>query len=354
MDNTEEWGVFNRGAINGSIPISIGDSLWIAREHSNGIAEIYPDFNGMAVINYPQAFTKDMDTKTKDFRWNSRHLSYMACKYHGTLIVIINPVQCRGIVFNTQTRKVSDCFEFGAPRDWKSVHETSCIIIGDFLHIDSVVRSQYNEYKHEYIIFSMIDKTAAKFKKIKSKQELCPAVFKTDGCYNASNKSLISGFMRHQSDQTTKDTPAVIVDIISKFCKFELFGIRYESLYIGKLGYGDPEELTEWKKAPQYTLKNLGRDITSLRGFGYIHHGSLIVIFGGEVAHCVFPVCLDGIYILHLCDDKGWIESPIKCPMKARYRAVVDGTQRVHLFVWERPEQYCIELKNLIPPSMCL
>ena len=158
----------------------------------------------------------------------------------------------------------------------------------------------------------------------------------------------------------------MIVDIVSKFCEFELFKFggydlngfeRFDSFYIGTLQDGDPAKPIEWKLVPQYTLKDPMAD------FGYIQYGPFIVTFGGRTvgprassrAPKVFGYeRLDEIYILDLRDNKGWIESAIKCPMKAVYHAVLDYVQRVHLFPLDEHQQFCIDLKDLIPYSECL
>ena len=153
----------------------------------------------------------------------------------------------------------------------------------------------------------------------------------------------------------------MIVDIVSKFCQFELFKFggydssvfkRADSFYIGTLQDGDPAKPIEWVLAPQYTLKQ------PMNAFGYIQHGPFIVTFGGHgemlnarSRHVIDYGKLDKIYILDLRDNRGWTESPIKCPMKTEYHAVLDDLQRVHLFPLNYRLQFCIDLQDLIPSS---
>ena len=60
---------------------------------------------------------------------------------------------------------------------------------------------------------------------------------------------------------------------------------------------------------------------------------------------------VDDIHILDVRSKNGWIQSPIKCPMKSRFVAVLDQQRIAHLFTyWNKNKQYfCITLNELIP-----
>ena len=255
-------------------------------------------------------------------------------------MIIINPFERRGIVFDTETREFSDIFMFGAHR--QSGFGSSCIMIGDFLHILHGVQNS------DYIIRSMTDETARKFE-VEPEQNLYDAaVIKSNGCYQSSSNMLISGFIRHQSP---RHVPSVLVDIVSEFCIFELFKFGgwnaneqrdSDSFYIGTLRNGNPAEPVEWKLAPQFALNY------PMVAFGFIHHGPFIVTFGGATQDSDSKQVsrTNSIYILDLRRNCGWIESPMKCPPRLthRYDAVLDESNRVHL-----NERYWIDLKDILP-----
>jgi len=128
-----------------------------------------------------------------------------------------------------------------------------------------------------------------------------------------------------------------------------------------------------WKQTPHWTL------MRPLSFCGVIQSGSFIIIFGGEArspscreAHSPWTALSDEIYILDTRSNEGWIQSPIKCPAKSRYVAVLDHRQRVHIFTsWSpclqqqevlderhyNPDEihtkghYCIALKDILSNS---
>lgn len=185
-------------------------------------------------------------------------------------------------MFDTKTRKYSDIFSF--QRELGPYSKSNCVAIGDYIHI-----FHGDDPSDYYIIYSSRDNSCRTFKcdpSLPTEQHLQFAVTKTGDSidsYRSSTKTFVSGFTRMQS---TGHIPAVIVDLISEFCRFELFkfGRRelgrdrtncVDSFHIGTLKNGNPLEPIQWKLAPEYNLKR------PLRDFGYIQHGPFIVTFGG-------------------------------------------------------------------------
>jgi len=134
-----------------------------------------------------------------------------------------------------------------------------------------------------------------------------------------------------------------IIDIIVDYFHFNKFAIA-------------------WHEAPHWTLKR------PLSFCGVVQTDSHIVVFGGEDSNELS----DEIYILDTRSNEGWVQSPIKCPTKSRYVAVLDHRQRVHIFTSQSPSlhvdpkdklrllsahpddvyiqgHYCIALEHLLP-----
>ena len=168
---------------------------------------------------------------------------------------------------------------------------------------------------------------------------------------------LIFGFARNQKG---RHIPSVIVDLISRFYNFELFkfggldlhdGQCVDSFFIGKLKNGNPSEPIQWQSAPEYKLKH------PMRAFGYIQHGPFILTFGGISdgdSRAGANRHTDDIYILDLRKDCGWVLSSVKCPQKARFHAVLDKKQRIHLHerIYGNQNHYCISLDEIIDSKM--
>ena len=315
-----------------AIPINIGSSHWIAQTIAGGMIEFLPEFNNFAPdIPYPEEFKK------YETRGGNMHI--ISCKYKADCVVIINPREHCGIIFDTKTREFSNKFltQIGL---W-----SLCVVIGDYLHI---------KRSNAYSILSITDKTQRDFAIGKERQVCQQAVITFDDRHQSSNKTLIAGFARNCG---TGHIPVVIVGLISKFTKFEFvkFGGQYvdsigktydmdyvDSFYIGTLKNGNPAEPIDWQLAPQYTLKH------PMHGFGYIYYGPYIVTFGGKISgtplNVYKPEFTDSIYILDLRRNCGWTESPIKCPKKSGFHATLDESQRIHL-----NQRYWIDLKEIIP-----
>ena len=247
-------------------------------------------------------------------------------------------------MFDTKQREYREKFSFQETFDSNC---PCCVAIGDFVHIF------HGNWEEDYTICSIKDNTSRNLQDYFSSEPKAKLndvhVLKSNDCYRSSSKTLVSGFTHKRCG---KHIPAVIVDIISKFCQFELFKFGgydsieqrvMDSFYIGTLKNGNPAEPIEWTLKPQYTLKH------QLYAFGYIQHDSFIVTFGGY--HIDTNAVTDDIYILDLHDNRGWIESSVKCPMKIGYDAVLDEAQRVHLFPdsLEHKLQFWIDLKDLLP-----
>ena len=114
-----------------------------------------------------------------------------------------------------------------------------------------------------------------------------------------------------------------------------------DSFFVGKLQNGKADKPIIWKQADHFKLKK------PLLGCGVIQRYPFIVIFGGETTG---DKALDDIYILDIRSKSGWVQSPIKCPTKSRYVAVLDHEQKAHLFTWNNNKQhYSIALKDLVP-----
>ena len=338
MDKVSKWQKLSTGRLPNAAatvaPICIGSSIWV---DADGLVEFHSDSHTVSSkYRYPTPFIKE--------GWYG---SVITCKYKGDSIVVIDGLRCIGIVFNTKTRKFSDIFSFQNEFGCYS----SCVAIGDYIHIF------HGNGTGNDVVYSLTDKSSRIIKDkhvAKTGQTLYEIpVIKTNDCYQSTNKLLISGFARNQNG---RHIPLVIVNLISKFYKFELFkfggldlhdGQCVDSFYIGSLENGDPSKPIQWRLVSQYKLNH------PLGAFGYIQYGPFIVTFGGvsddESSNCR----TDDIYILDLRRDCGWIRSPIKCPQKAKYHAVLDSKQRIHLqertyFSWGHGNHYCINLNDII------
>ena len=247
--------------------------------------------------------------------------------------------------------------------------DASFVCIGDYIHIMNGLDNADGEYH----IHSVSNGTLDTFEEPRHFTTGKVPIIKSSDSYKSSNKMLISGFARKQ---TERDIPSVIADLVTKFSIFELFqfgGLICEDrkvrasdrFYVGSLendGIANGAERIQWKLAFEYELKYPMSD------FGYIQYGPFIVTFGGSSDERFRDGAnrnADDIFILDLRKNCGWIESPVKCPRKAQFHVVMDQNQRVHLFsrygstgfqrkwfrnkaVWEY-EHYCIHLTDIMP-----
>ena len=345
------WIIKHYDVASWNAPIRVGSSIWIAQRISrlNGMVEYHPESDtSSGIIDYPAALGK-IRTGLRDI---------VSFRYKNDSIVVLSWVKGCAFVFDTETR------EFKHPITiQRDIRDTLCTAIGDYIHIigDYEFRKD-GTVTTDYTIHSLIDKSTQSFQG----SHLAPSVqlghgsqvIKIDECYQSSNKMLISGFIRNQSGN---HSPAVIIDIISHFAKFEVFkfgGYSYKnkcfpSFYIGTLRDANPAKPIEWRLAPQYELK------LPIREFGYIQHGPFIVTFGGTVVNedgvlngKKFTPS-DSIFILELRKNCGWIKSPLKCPQKGVCFAALDNNDRVHLWIVDRePENhYCIQLCDIFALS---
>ena len=264
-----------------TVPIEVGSSIWFAQRitESGGMIEYHPDSDTtVEMIDYPEAF----GNVKRGWR------GIVSCRYKENYIVVLPWNRGCGFVFDTKTREFLNSFSFQCDIAKSSVG-LSCIAIGDYIHI--LHQGRKAKANSDYTICSMIDQTSRKFRG----PHLAPSLqngggsqaIKLDECYQSSNKMLISGFIRKQ---TGDQSPAVIVELISKFATFELFKFggystnedKYvDSFYIGTLKDQDPSKPIQWKLAPQYTL----RSDMPFWGIAYIQHGPFIVTFGGILVH---------------------------------------------------------------------
>merc|ERR1719242_3016136 len=98
-----------------------------------------------------------------------------------------------------------------------------------------------------------------------------------------------------------------------------------DSFYIGSV-YGEQEHAPmwiDWKLMPQYKLP------IQLEGCGHVHYGSYLITFGGLTTDFKDT---DDIFILNFRNDEGWKKSPLQCPLKSAFTAVLDHLLVVHLF----------------------
>ena len=347
----------------------LGQSIWFAQNttSSRGMVEYYPGSgpaNSAPIIKYPANFEK-MNERT--FQTKHSGLSHMiANKYKAGSVVIVDPQEGSGIVFDTTTREYSDMFSFQA-RNAKPpktrFHDvglsnrsgtlrfrgsSSCVAIGDYIHIFN------GSYPFgSYTICSLKDNTSRNFIS-QPEQEHAKLryvdVVKPNGCYQASDEKLISGFARQQC---ASDIPSVIVDVIQQFSPFELykFGGKREfppqrsgyfpvdTFYIGVLENGDAAQPIKWSLEPNYKMKH------PMEAFGCINFGPFIVTFGGLIG-MDRDALTDAIYVLDLRSKSGWIQSRVKCPIKSTYHAVIDEAQTVHLFAVSH--FFRLQLKDII------
>ena len=342
--------------------IGVEASIWFAHNMlcSGGMLEYHPDSDTVApLIPYPSG-----DNRLNEIQF---------CKYKDSSIIIIQHESGRGLQFNTETHEFSDMFQFGQI----FLATPSCIVIGDYLHIFHGVTEGNGKVLHNgnYIIYSMTNRTSTHSEGHCLDQQgwyqYDVAVVKGIGSYESSNKVLISGFIRNQ---TKRQTPSVIVDVVSEFCAFELFkfgGIERESerdrktssnrqsrycrttdsFHIGKLRDKNAAEPIQWTLAPHYKLKR------ALYGFGHIQHDQFIVIFGGSEFDSIRRIPrglqIDNIYILDLTKKCGWVQSPIKCPRQMNCSAVLDANLKVHLKDYEDIDgHWTMDLNDIIPGLM--
>lgn len=352
MHTKTKWQMYTQGGFLGvgaiTAPITVRSSIWI--ESGDGLVEFHSDSDTISPkMCYPISFTKERSAKSQPL---------IACKFKDESIVVIDGDRGIGIMFDTETRKYSDIFLFQGHFGGDS----SCVVIKDCLHI-------FHGNDHgDYTIYSLADKSSYTFQDhfcAKAGQILYQVpVLQTDQSYKSSRKTLVCGFTRNK--QNAGHIPSVIVGLISKFCTIELCkfgGWDYswdqvsecvDSFYIGAWHNEDPLEPIQWTLAPEYALK---RPFQGLRAFGYIQHGPFIVTFGGRFDDRFYSnrrgrytALTDGIYILDLRKDCGWIRSPIKCPQKAEYCAVLDRAQRIHLQsrTHTNERRYIMQLNEII------
>ena len=295
--------------------------------------------------------------------------SIKSYKYEDHSIVLLHE---NGIVvFDTRSRTFGEVISLSNIR-WNA----SCVSIGDHIHIMNGLGNR----EGRYLIYSVTDQTVNTFEEpFHFMMGSNVPIIKSSDSHKSANKMLISAFARKQ---TGSNIPSVIVDLISKFSIFDLFqfggsnllkahrskGSAPESFYVGSLQNTESAngqigaEPIQWTVVPEYELKY------PLSDFAYIQYGPFIVTFGGgsdEGFRDGIPRNIDAIYILDLRKNCGWIESPIKCPKKTYFDAVMDQNQRIHLIsrwgksavhrewfrnkaVWEH-EHYCINLTDVIP-----
>ena len=211
-----------------SPPIIIGTSVWFAQKifDSSGMVEYHPKSGTTSpIIPYPAKFDHSALGTTRT----------ISCKYKEHSIAVLSPASGCGIIFDTKTRKYSEVFSFTGRFDY----DASCVTIGNSIHIFHGSRTG------DYTIYSMKNKTTQTVCShycSEPRQDLGDvSVIKSNGCYQSSNKMLISGFIRQQNEEYV---PSVIDDLISKFCSFEVLKFAgwdldkkcsLDSFYVGTL-----------------------------------------------------------------------------------------------------------------------
>ena len=346
-------------------PVRIGSSLWFVhkgsfgsdlyrRNHISGMMRYIPDTaNSSRFV----AFAKPLSTNDIP----------MICKHKTDSILLIraNFVEKQPgslVVFDTKSQAFTKELLFldqfnGVP---------SFVALGDYVHILLGHRNGLGVY----VICSLKDRTVRKLEgqyHAEYSHLGASPIIKPDDSYKSSFKILIGGYARRQIRQ---QVPSEMVDLISSFVfTYDLFkfgGIDYKQkgptdrFYCGMLRNGNPSQPIKWTLRPQYKM------MKPLAYFGHIQHGPFIVIFGGyNTDLCKMKPwnvrnCTDGIYILDLRGNGGWIKSPIKCPIKMRCTAVLDANQKVHLMnidhlhVDHLYHHFVIELKDIISNSITI
>ena len=344
-------------------PIQIGTSIWFTSTRKRMIIEYHPDSESVGtIIAVPPEFKNAWSMSCCKYKDDS--IVIIAHVQYGPFILRKNSIGSNSIyskhsamdhltIFNTKT------LTFSNPKQLPKIMglNASCVAIGDFIHIFHGIRNRDGCH----LVYSVNhNKTRCSYDETNDTNRqlfTAKAVVKPNDEHKASNKMLISGFIREHSG---KHVPSVIVDIISRFGIFEVFKfgghqsqsagslpphmISLDSFYIGTLENGDASQPIQWTLAPEYTLKY------PLHYFAHVQYGPFILTFGGFASNAFWT---DDIYILDLRKKSGWIQSPIKCVGKNCYNAVLVDAERVHLF--DRSPQathYWIDLKEIIPESM--
>lgn len=234
------------------------------------------------------------------------------CRY-GECLILIDGTHRVILSFNILTKQFSDQWPVKIPKFGSGCN---ALVIGNTLHIMNGLSNQQNKYT----IISMTN-------------------YKVKTFLNAMSPHTI-GYVAscHLTKQSNQEM-------------FYLFGgldlsmqsnQRISSFYSGSKP-SKPDSPIIWKQSHHYALP-LGLD-----GFGSIHYGSFILIFGGTTNHHQNS---DDIYISDLKQkETGWIRSKLKCPLKSDYVAVLDQQMNVHLFtrLREKADHFCIALCQLLP-----
>ena len=199
MTNQEQWQKLNWTVSDHPssiqpIPISIGSSIWIAKNKGwhPEMVEYYPDSGTISPkIPYPAHFN-NVDGYSSN--------AVVSCKYQEDSIILIDHSKQCCIVFDPKTREYFDISPFTGRITGS--HGSSCITVGDYIHIfDGTGR------RDEYTICSIKDNISrSKFPEQKPQHyAVLVPVIKTNGSYKSSSKMLISGFIRNQSKNHMKN-----------------------------------------------------------------------------------------------------------------------------------------------------
>ena len=104
----------------------------------------------------------------------------------------------------------------------------------------------------------------------------------------------------------------------------------------------------KWNFKAEYRLKNKHHRC------GYVLYENFIMIFGGEIKKGQYS---DGIYLLDLSKNIGWIPLKIKCPLKSQFFATLTANNDIHIFTginqwpkWEESvlKHYSISISKLV------
>ena len=265
----------------------------------------------------------------------------LSCDYSANQIALVFHV---GIVmFNLTTKQYNERILIPFDSLYKS-----CIAVGDYIHLFAGELDRRNGYA----IFSRKDQTTTKFN-----DRSCPghcmfaAVLKRVKIKSHEEKlKLISGVARIHAK---REIPDVMIWMICKYVsttEFYKFGgadfrpYSYLGLFcIGHLPNDDPSQPIQWTEIPEFCLHGHGL------GSGVVQKDCYIVTFGGRGELC--RELSDEIWILNVDAQEQWKLSPMKCPERSGFVAVLDYQQNVHLFSWglmEKNTHHCIPIDVII------
>ena len=229
----------------------------------------------------------------------------------------------------------------------------SCIAVGDHIHLFNGDLDRVSGYA----IFSGKDQTKTIFND-RSCLGHCmfASVLKRVRIKSHEEKlKLISGLARIHAKIEIVD---VMISIICQYVsatEFHKLGgadfrpYSYLGLFcVGHLPNDDPSQPIQWTEIPEFCLHGHGL------GSGVVQKDCYIITFGGRGESR--RQLSDEIWILNVDAQEQWKLSPMKCPERSGFVAVLDHQQNVHLFSWgmmEKNTHHCIPIDVIIASVHC-